>query len=180
MTNVISADLLRYIKFGLLPLDTEVCALFKKNQITQYLDIVDLVHGTIQTIENGRTRGMCVHRHYSKIIFHTHNIGLKAYPSVEDVLSIIKSRDITINFSLVFSDFGIFVMSCSQKPSTIDGIKPVVSHYLDQIYYGTGRGLELNTEIIRLNLNKMMDKLRIIGLNISFTPWNEVNGDFVF
>lgn len=56
------------------------------------------------------SRGTCLFKSYTPVIFHTHPNHLYSYPSMEDVVKIIKNLRI-INHSLIATKWGIWILS---------------------------------------------------------------------
>ena len=93
----------------MLNLDVEMCGSMRDGRI--------FVEKTGTRLKN---RGMCQLNKYSKIIWHTHPKIFRAYPSVEDVLNMLKWHPINKknNFpeiSLIFTDWGVWTIKCITK-----------------------------------------------------------------
>jgi len=60
-----------------------------------------------------KTRKM-VMQHSKHTIFHTHPISSKPYPSVEDIVKLLKHRDVICN-SFIFTNWGLWIISNTSK-----------------------------------------------------------------
>jgi hypothetical protein len=97
------------------------------------------------------TRPACMYEDYSDgIIWHTHPI--KVYPSVEDVLKVIKSKNYMIRVSNIFTPVGLWELIPEQRldESSIseEFIKKII-RILDSIYFQTNNGTEYSSYIDR-------------------------------
>jgi hypothetical protein len=89
----------------------EICANLKV--LDNHLDLHNIIKGEMQQYD-GETRGVCAHKEYSKHIFHTHPKSLYAYPSVEDVIKLIKNYTIIRN-SFIATKWGLWVLSNTER-----------------------------------------------------------------
>ncbi len=76
---------------------------------------------SIQEGEDENERGMCLYKYYTSIIFHTHPAIYYSYPSVEDIVKVIKNKKI-IYHSLIATKWGIWKISVDDKGPQQDTI----------------------------------------------------------
>lgn len=93
-------------------------------------------------------RKSCNYKYYSPIIWHTHPVSSKYYPSVEDIVKVLKHDIITHSF--IFTPFGYWILN-------YDGVflhwtDPKLSVFIEQcnklLYESTNRGTTFNQEAI--------------------------------
>jgi hypothetical protein len=94
---------------------TEYCGtlkLEKDNDFSNkyYLFVDELNIGKEE--EQTKQRNSCQNTHYNTFIWHTHPIRANYYPSAEDILKILKNRE--INYSIIFTDKGIWILNFNQ------------------------------------------------------------------
>jgi len=112
-----------------LKLNREICGhvYIVNGELVLYCDSVGTsVGGDI------KTRGSCQHSIYSSIIWHTHpNISLP-YPSVEDILKVIKPRTKPelITTSFIFTSIGIWSIQGKKREIT-----PEIESQVKKIVY---------------------------------------------
>ena len=109
----------------LLQKNFEVCGNFKvingigdKKYLQIDTDKTTDVSSKVSKTKNKPFRHFCQHKVYSKHIWHTHPTVAKPYPSAEDILKIVKTRQNRdhLHTSVIFTDWGIWVL-CSVKKS---------------------------------------------------------------
>jgi hypothetical protein len=126
-------------------------------------------------------RGMCKILRNTPFIYHTHHKDVKAYPSVEDVLTVLKQKNKIINKSIVFTSWGIWELSCGEhiEESKYEKVEKVLRFYLDQIYFETNKGMDLAYDKVKDILKRLMSKLKALHLIIILTPWKNVKYPFI-
>lgn len=153
---------LRYVYDNLLNLDVEVCGKVVNGKLI------------IQAYGTSSKRNMCQHLHYDTIIFHTHPIGVKPYPSPEDIVKVIKNR--TIDQSIIFTTWGMWSITCKNKTqSNLQKIFDICSFYVDEIYHNTSQGTIYNSLEISSIIDRLCKKLSVHELKISIVPWDIFN-----
>jgi hypothetical protein len=152
-----------------LKLDTEICGFYFLNDKEPIL-FVD----KIGEIEEKTGRHFCQHSKYSKIIWHTHPINGKAYPSVEDILKILKLRDLP-KISLIFTSWGIWELHASKKGLIKDDLYKILEKELNKLYFNSEKGRAKMNEHLNENINKTINHIEKIckqyELKIEFTNW---------
>jgi hypothetical protein len=96
-------------------------------------------------------RPACMYEDYSDgIIWHTHPV--KVYPSVEDVLKVIKSKNYMIRVSNIFTPVGLWELIPEQRldeSSISEEFITKLRRILDSIYFQTNNGREYSSYIDR-------------------------------
>lgn len=160
-----------------------------------YHELVPIICG----VESGEDRPSCshyptVHNSYDSVIWHTHPNNSKPYPSVEDIIKMLKPRHNPID-SLIICRWGIWEFNAKNK-QTVDMSKmvPLLEHYLNQIGLVafkewkriTGKIDENEYRNNRINLTetildkineiiiKLKTKLSTFDFNINFTSWESL------
>lgn len=129
----------------------EYCGIFYNDNGTLFTVKEELRKGGLI---NGRA--MCQYNKYDNIIWHTHPNTSKYYPSLEDILKILK-HDI-IFYSYIFTQFGYWILHFSgtfahvENPSFHEHIRDNNSRF----YFETGRGREYNREAIEKYTQNLM------------------------
>ena len=59
---------------------------------------------------------MCQHEFYSAYIYHTHPLEAKPYPSIQDLLKVLKHQ--TIHYSYIFTIWGTWEITVNSKTKT--------------------------------------------------------------
>lgn len=122
---------------------------------------------------------------YGSIIWHTHPIGSKSYPSNEDIIKGLKPRttNCQIVVSLLICEWGIWEWSASNK-TNVDQEKMNIflSHNLKKIYEATEKGRGKLTEQGRSVINRVIDKLTEtlntkFQFKIYFTSWEDMRNN---
>ena len=122
----------------------------------------------------------CQHSSYSKYIWHTHPENSKGYPSVVDIVKVIKNRSI-ISKSFIFTTWGIWCVSANPShlnAKVLENIKKDLENYLADIYFATKKGKVLTNEhIVKKIINSISRKINskyYIDLGINFKSWEEI------
>jgi len=126
-------------------------------------------------------RSNCKNTSYYKYIWHTHPCTLKAYPSAEDILKVIKSPKIFKSF--IFTKWGVWILSSTDstslnKKKLINFIVP----YLHRLYYKTNRGRGAYTKVIGCYISIIFGRIRSlinrfldVDLRFEMIPWKNLN-----
>ena len=135
-------------------------------------------------------RKSCSHKKYTKVIYHSHPLRSRSYPSVEDILKVMKIRDTTegkedIEVSVISTRWGVYILektfqSLEMKhfPQFID---KEIRNTINQIGFmenekGFKKGnFSLNLKDDELDLiTKQLSYLESITfLKCSFCPWKD-------
>jgi hypothetical protein len=117
--------------------------------------------------DNGRA--MCSYNSYNNIVWHTHPNTSKYYPSLEDILKVLK-HDI-IYFSYIFTQFGYWTMYFEGVFEHVADPKFIkfVDDVNNKFYFESGNGREFNPEAIEYYVNKLSSTIK--GFQISFNTY---------
>lgn len=172
MARYISKDSLEKVKL-LLEKDTEDCGYIEDSKI-------------ISDIKEAGKKS-CIQNIYKEYIWHTHpkyNIG---YPSGEDIVKILKFRNLNIpKTSLIFTSWGIWEISAENKiklsQKNISEIIESVNKFYNHLYPISERGRIFNPNILEdiVNINKKIcNYFKVFLLKISFTPWQVIGNVYI-
>jgi len=108
--------------------ETEICGNLEKNSDTHELKILYKAVGAID-LEKGRN--LCNYpddkKNMTSYLYHTHPTTAYAYPSFEDILTVVKERDTHVRFSsFIFTIWGVWILmpnSDTKLEKQIDQIK---------------------------------------------------------
>jgi hypothetical protein len=168
----ISTDNLEGIYAELEDRDYEICGFLKSNRENKYLELDEQ-----ENISTDFTRKSCQTKKY-KMIYHTHPLSSKSYPSSEDIFKIVKLKNKIIKISVIFTRWGIWELYCNKKSDIItDKIKHNVKQQLTSIYHQqNGAREELRSKSL---LNKAINNINMIlseyDFKMYFSEWNFEN-----
>jgi hypothetical protein len=149
-------DALNYIKNNTVHLDYEICGTMEEKE-----GIINVVKHTIPTVSSS-SRKMCNYEYYDSIIWHTHPIGVKFYPSIEDIEKVIKEKNKKIKESFIITNFGVWYLQSINHINIDSNMKHNIQYLCDELYYGTERGRQFIEEPVRIFITKMNELLRDI------------------
>jgi hypothetical protein len=135
---------------------------------------------TVIYIDSVGDENSCQHSKYQEVIFHTHPKKGKGYPSIEDILKIVKKRKTDLpKLSIIFTGWGVWELSCNKKVEIKeDEIRKIYSPYLDSIYFKTEKGRKLqNEDYVFKKIKDLVDGINKnlkCELSIIFSSWKEV------
>ena len=129
-----------------------------------------------------KERQSCTNIKYSSIIFHTHPINSYSYPSIEDILKLIKHPDI-IKTSVISTTWGIWILGNTaesiQITHDVNKLTQFLKYNTDQIGLGLGKKIELSKDDISL-IDKRIEKIQgATKLKIRFYTWIQSKNDIV-
>lgn len=172
--------------------EVEICINLKwNNQYSNDKKVMVLIPESQQKGTRINNRGTCNHKYSTPIYFHSHPISSRAYPSMEDILSVIKHSD-TVKCSLIGTRWGIYTIKPTNhtsrfynhllKKNEIDKIKNIIKHYIDKIGIieevefkkGNYSKEELTLDemgIINNSFNKLLEK---VNIQIKLYSWKEI------
>jgi len=139
----------------------EECGTIKK-QNNEY--IIEIHEEPLIPNEN---RIHCVNKYYDNIIWHSHPNKEKFYPSLEDILKIIKLKNKQIKYSYIFTEFGFWILKSINHIDFDTKMTTSIRHLLDTLYFKTDNGRVYYEESVNEFLYNINYLLRDI-LQISF------------
>lgn len=112
------------------------------------------------------SRGTC-NQVKAPIIWHTHSIASKYYPSIEDINKVLKYPE--INTSYIYTWYGYWKLDYKGKRILTDIEIQVINDILARFYNDTKKGREYNSDAI----NELVSSINVaIGAEfISWTDW---------
>jgi hypothetical protein len=157
--------------------EVEFCGLF--NSIDNCL-VIDNNTVTVGYETNGRKA--CIHKRYSKLIWHTHPYSSHSYPSREDVFKVLK-RDVIEN-SIIFTRWGIWqIKFIGFLELDLERESKKLNEYEKIIYLNTERGKVniLNNRQLKY-IHYYIEKLqnRYQGLTVRFDRWEDLYDNTLF
>ncbi len=156
----------------MLKLEYEICGVLKLDETGKIKEI------DIQSI-GGTDFFACQHTSYAKYIFHTHPHAAKSYPSAEDIVKVLKNRNIAI--SVIFSQWGIWTIHSKRKAETSEKQKKeqvdILNKLLAPLYFATnkGRATSVSAPLVHKLIRPVMERYSEFGLDIVLTPWSEAD-----
>ena len=172
-SKLISKDELQGIYAELMDRDDEVCGFLKSNRTDNYLELDEQ-----ENISTDYTRNSCKTKGNRKMIYHTHPFVSKSYPSIEDILKIIKLKNKIIKVSIIFTRWGIWELHCSKKTDKIPKeIINDVDKQLTNIYHNQNNGKdELRSKpLLQKSINNINDILSEYDFKMYFSEWDFEN-----
>ena len=165
---------LRYLH-AILEQDYEICGNLFVDDSNKCLEPKYIIKG------HSGTSFMCQHEKYSKYIFHTHPNIAKGYPSIQDILKVLKSRNNIIRNSLIFTKHGIW--NIRKKAGTHYVQNDTTNNGLIGTYRRSERNLvkyvnkmneQSELDIFELNeyIRRMVKFLHHFGLQMRFDMWD--------
>jgi len=118
----------------------------------------------------GESRKHCLYENYNKIVWHSHPTSSKFYPSLEDILKIIKQKNAIIDYSYIFTKFGFWTLHSIEHIEIDDLLPERITNLLNELYFNTTKGRVYNAESVDIFINKINQLLRGT-LEIVFTPY---------
>ena len=116
--------------------DAEICGNLGENDSTHELKILYKEVGLV----NAEGRNLCVYpkekRGLSPYLYHTHPHTAYAYPSFEDIWTVVKERDSGVRFSsFIFTIWGVWIlMPSGHRIIDETQIKEIKAYYEREIY----------------------------------------------
>ena len=144
-------------------IEHEICGTFEKHQ-SGYI----VKQHEVDSIP-GESRKHCRYEYHNKFIWHSHPTSSKFFPSLEDILKIIKHA--RIEYSYIFTTFGFWTLRSIEHIEIDDSLRERIDEMLTMLYHTTSRGREYNAESVATFISKINELLGGI-LEISFTPYS--------
>jgi hypothetical protein len=173
----------------LLDLDVEVCGMLlpeKRGRLLLYIEKI----GT-KVMHGKEERGTCQLDKYTKYVWHTHPKGLAAYPSVEDIIDMLKwhTNNDNNNFpvtSVIFTDWGIWKITSPKKfkmnPHGIEFFRRLVDKEISPLWYETNKGIDFNEPLVKRvvkNVVKNINNDPNVDVKIRFTKWKDIHKKYL-
>lgn len=111
-------------------------------------------------------RNLCNYIYYDNVIWHTHPD--KFYPSVEDIMKIIKHPTIQVSFIITNEGYWILYRLNDNKYNDINNKN--IDYINNKLYFKTKKGRKYNEEAVNnyvTSINKLLHNI----LYIEFLPW---------
>jgi hypothetical protein len=160
----------------------EVCMyMLKKNNIL-YVNDKSINEGTFMYYGDEKVRGMCRYKSkYEKYICHSHPYNFRAYPSLEDIMKVIKHK-MLIDVSIISTRWGIWTIVNKNKMINISDVNvDKIREYIDKLGIIENRlGYKDNiyTKDIKSDVREIKDISNKLSkhslLNIKFVDWNSL------
>jgi len=117
--------------------ETEICGNLGENSDTHELKIL---YKAVGEIDAKKVRNLCNYpddkKNMTPYLYHTHPITAYAYPSFEDIWTVVKERDTHVRFSsFIFTIWGVWIlMPNSNKYLPEEKIDEIKKYYEREIY----------------------------------------------
>jgi hypothetical protein len=169
----LAKQLLEYIKINFLPKNVEVCG--NLININNNAVLFNVVEGSFD--EKGRP--LCLIPKADLVNFHTHPLSSKSYPSAEDIISMMKMKKQRIEKEVVFTKWGIWVISSRKKDNFTEDKKANallrLTQFGDSLYRKTEKGRidseKLDLDNIKEFIYKNEREFHKFELKIEFHTW---------
>ena len=181
----ISKTIVDKIKDYVFKSDVEVCGNLRKPTISSNeLILTNIKKGSITEYSPGKFRGTCEHEIITSIILHTHPLNSYAYPSVEDIIKVIKNHGRIVR-SVIGCKWGIWDIKNTDASNIYSTtckniLDDYIRYFLDRIgkytknTSSTDKSKDLNDndmDIINESINRIE---KILNVKINLYTWNEV------
>jgi len=122
--------------------------------------------------ETNQIRRYCQHKYYTQIIWHTHPLTSKNYPSIEDIQKVLKYDKISI--SIIFTSWGIWQINYSGKYrlSEINPKDENVKKMGNDLHDDTSRGRIYNENAVREYRQNIQNYYP--GIAVYFKTWDNI------
>ena len=158
---------IEYVYKHYVPLTYEVCG-----NVDDLGNIFDVTLGQSQN-----SREFCRVKRYANINFHTHPILGKSYPSIEDMISVLKKRShVQPKAEIIITKWGVWELRSDNvmvfDQAHIDYSKTEFEKISKKLYCATERGRSDCINILAINrfINDMETHFGDLKLHISFEP----------
>jgi len=121
---------------------------------------------------------------YGSIIWHTHPMGSKSYPSNSDIIKGLKPRGekCQVIESILICEWGIWEWSATKKENwkedKLEQLKTKLTSSFDKIYFATNGGkgelTDKGRDVINIVISKLTQTLSGLKFQIYFTSWEEM------
>jgi hypothetical protein len=190
-SSYIPQDQLEIIQKLILDKDYESCGILLEkfdHKLKLFIDNYGLSYSPTH-------RASCMLKRYSRYIWHTHPHTSKAYPSWEDIITVIKHHNINDKnsntkfwpeVSLIFTFWGIWDVRCKNKTKMTEKyqkyIEQVHNYCVKKLYKETkGRQAIDSTDLPDEFSNCINRKLESFSpfFQLKFTPWKDIKNDYM-
>ena len=156
-------------------MESIICYLFDDFEYCGNFDLNKeqvIITGNTTNQGNSVGRLSCEYKKYSTYIWHTHPKIAKYYPSVEDILKIVKHE--IILFSFIFTQFGYWILYHNGIYDKWDDpkLKVFLNDCNDRFYWDTNRGKDYNQSAIDNYIRWLDGRFGLNnGFHISWKPY---------
>jgi len=184
----LDADTIKYLYELVFCNKFEVCMYMNIKNNILYVNKSTINEGE-ELLEKGSIRGLCRYKYkYEKYICHTHPYTTRSYPSLEDILKVIKHK-LLIDVSIISTRWGIWTLvnkNKNFKESDININK--INEYINKLgYLENSLGYKENIYVKDIspyltNIKDICNKLsKYSFLHIKFVEWNrlQLNEDVI-
>jgi len=161
----------------------EVCMYMSKQNNILYVKDKSLSEGLIMYYDEGKSRGMCRYKSkYERYICHTHPYNFRAYPSLEDIMKVIKHK-LLIDVSIIPTRWGIWTIVNKNKKIDISDLNITkINEYINKLGYIENK-LGYKDNIYLTDIKSQLSEIKEISnklskhslLNIKFVDWNSLS-----
>lgn len=195
---IISTKTINIIKDIVFNRDTEVCAnLRHKSNFSNKLSLMNIVEGKVEEYAPGKYRGTCNHEMITSVMFHSHPTNSYAYPSVEDILNVVKNHG-KIKRSIIATKWGLWDIRNTEISNIYSStckysFSKHIGYFLDRIgrYTSNRESSKRDTATRHKSIDVTKnDKESVINDNISYIEnflnikidlylWEELEGELI-
>jgi hypothetical protein len=144
-------------------IDHEICGSIAFNG--ENYDVYEHEAGSI----SGTTRANCLYEDYREpTIWHNHPQSSKYYPSLEDILKVIKLKNSTLWNSYIFTHFGYWELSTIRHIDVSEKLSSNIEKLLNWFYWKTQKGRVYDKDAIDRLINDLNNILLPNVMTIEF------------
>jgi hypothetical protein len=164
--------------------EVEICGNLEKNDSTQELKILYTEVGLV----DAEGRNLCINpkekRGMSPYLYHTHPYTAYAYPSFEDIWTVVKERRSGIRFSsFIFTIWGVWILMPSGDRKINESIVHKIKEYYEKeitdfhnAQKGKSKSKNYDNDIEKLIVDyiKIVEKTFKERVNVRFVTWDNL------
>lgn len=168
--------------------EVEFCGnLRKESSSNENLKLYHIKEGDTIEYSPGKFRGTCEHEVVTSIIFHTHPSIAYPYPSVEDILKVLKNYNRIVR-SVIATRWGVWDIKNTEKSNIYsntcrDIFYQYIVYFLDRIGKRIRKSTELDRAISLDEMEVLSDSInriqKITHLEIKLHVWNDIEDGMV-
>ena len=161
----------------------EVCMYMSKINNMLYVKDKSINEGSFVYYDEDKIRGMCKYKSkYERYICHTHPYNFRAYPSLEDIMKVIKHK-LLIDVSIIPTRWGIWTIVNKNKKIDISDLNlGKIKEYINKLGFIENKlGYKDNIYLrdVKTELSDIKDISNKLSkhslLNIKFVDWSSLS-----
>jgi hypothetical protein len=181
----IRKEIIEYLLTEIYSNDVEICGNLEKNDSTQELKIL---YKEVGLVDPDKGRNLCVYpkekRSLTPYLYHTHPYTAYAYPSFEDIWTVVKERKSGVRFSsFIFTIWGVWILMPSGHRKIDESIVDKIKEYYDKEIYNfhtsqksNSKSKNYDSDIEKLvqSYIKIVEKTFKERVSVRFVSWDKL------